>query len=76
MTEEKWVSPVMQQLVEKMRSRNLTIAGFRDRRGRLRYTLSNNEIVTRQTVKAMMDRGMLELAEEKEGIAYYRLAVK
>lgn len=65
----------MQKTVREMREQNLSLVGFRGRKGGLRYLLSNNEIVTKQTVQGMLDRGLLELIGEKEGRAFYRLKV-
>ena len=76
---EKWISYVMQRLLSDMRTKNLTILGFRDRRhGHLRYVLSNNEIVHPQTFKAMRERDLLEQIEPTEvaneqGEVHYRL---
>lgn len=63
-----------------MRERDLTMVGFRDRKGQLRFVLSNNEIVHRQTVLAMKKRGLLEQMESTEeanrkGEVHYRLKV-
>lgn len=63
MTDEDYLSPVIQNVIDQMRLKNLTVAGFRDRRGRLRYVLSNNEIIVRSTAKAMIERGILEMIE-------------
>lgn len=70
----------MQRIIEVMRERDLTLAGFRDRKGHLRYVLSNNEIVHAQTVQAMMRRGLLEQMEPTEEAnekkeVHYRLKV-
>jgi hypothetical protein len=63
---EDWVSPVVQRVIDTMRLKDLTMVAFRDRRGRLRYVLSNNEIVHRQTVNLMKKRGLLEQIETTE----------
>lgn len=70
------MTPTMQKTVWKMRSQNLSLVGFRGRKGSLRYLLSNNEIVTKQTVQGMIGRDLLELIGEKEGRAFYRLKVE
>lgn len=67
--------------MDTMRSKDLTISGFRDRKGHLRFALSNNELVHKQTVDAMLKRGLLELTEpleeaNKKGEVHYRLKVK
>lgn len=69
--EDRWVSFVMQRTIEDMRSKNLTIVGWRDNRGRLRYALSNNEIVHGQTVRALKEKGLLEQMESDEEAARY-----
>jgi hypothetical protein len=74
--EDTRISPVMAKVVWKMRSQNLSLVGFRGRKGSLRYLLSNNEIVTKQTVQGMIERGLLEMIGEKEGRAFYRLKVE
>lgn len=75
-----WVSPTMQRTIEKMRSRNLTITGFRGRNGIRRFVLSNNEIIHSQTIAAMVRRGLLETIaappDAKDGDVYYRLKVQ
>jgi hypothetical protein len=81
-TEDEWLSPAIRRTVEKMRSRNLTIVGFRDRRGHLRYLLSqNNEVLHYNLVAAMKKRDMLEQIESmeeanRENEVHYRLKVK
>lgn len=56
----------MQRTVEEMRSKNLVLIGFRDRKGHLRYILSDNQIVHSQTVEGMKRRGLLEQLESTE----------
>jgi hypothetical protein len=78
---DTWVSPAMQRILEIMHERDLTMVGFRDRKGHLRYVLSNNEIVHGQTVLAMKKRGLLEQIEPTEEAnekneVHYRLKVK
>lgn len=70
----------MQRVVELMRERDLTMVGFRNRKGQLRFVLSNNEIVHPQTVYALKKRGLLEQigsteeANQKKEV-HYRLKV-
>lgn len=73
MIEDVRTTPVMRETIRKMRERNLSLVGFRGRKGGLRYLLSNNEIVSKQTVQGMIERGLLEMIGEKEGRAFYRL---
>jgi hypothetical protein len=75
---ESWTSPSMKRAIEAMRSENLTISAFRDRRGRLRYVYSNNETLHPETFRSLMKRGFLEACEppeeaNKQGEAHYRL---
>lgn len=68
----------MQRAIDLMQSRNLTIAGFRDRKGHLRYVLSNNEVLHYNLVSAMKERGLLEQVESteeanKKNEVHYRL---
>lgn len=70
----------MQRTIEIMQSRNLTIVGFRDRKGHLRYILSNNEVLHYNLVNAMRERGLLEQLESTEEATaknevHYRLKV-
>lgn len=79
--DELWVSHAMQVVMDTMRSKNLTLMGFRDRKGHLRYLLSNNEIVAKQTVSAMKRRDLLEQMESTEEAnarneVHYRLKLK
>lgn len=81
MEDDLWVSPAMHRIVEIMRERDLTMVGFRDRKGHLRYVLSNNEIVHGQTVLALKKRGLLEQIESTDEAnakneVHYRLKVK
>lgn len=78
--DQQWLSPAMQWTIELMRSHNLTIIGFRDRRGRLRYLLSNNQVLHYNLVTAMKERGLLEQMESTEEAnrkneVHYRLRV-
>lgn len=78
--DQQWLSPAMQRTIDLMRSRNLTIVGFRDRRGRLRYLLSNNEVLHYNLVTAMKERELLEQIEtteeaNKKNEVHYRLRV-
>lgn len=71
----------MQRTVEIMQARNLTITGFRDRKGHLRYVLSNNEVLQYNLVDAMKKRGLLEQIESIEEASaknevHFRLQVK
>jgi hypothetical protein len=71
----------MRRTINDMRMKNLTITGFRSRRGHLRYALSNNELIHQQTVQAMLKRGLLEMTESLEevnrkGEVTYRLKVE
>ena len=77
--DEDWLSPVMKRTLDLMQSRDLVVTGFRDRKGHLRYILSNNEIVHPQTIRAMKERGLLEMIEptteqtKATGEVHYRL---
>lgn len=78
---DTWVTPAMNRVIEIMRSRNMMISAFRDRRGRLRFLLANNEIVHKQTVDAMIEKKLLEMVETPEEAVvatkiHYRLAGK
>jgi hypothetical protein len=78
---EEWLSHVMRRTLSDMRTKNLTITGFRDRKGHLRYVLSNNELVHPQTVQSLIKRGFLEMTESLEkvnaqGEVTYRLKVQ
>lgn len=71
----------MLRILEVMQDSDLTMTGFRDRKGHLRYVLSNNEIVHGQTVLALKKRGLLEQIEPTEEAnakneVHYRLKEK
>lgn len=77
--EDDWLSPAMKRAIDLMQSRDLILTGFRDRKGHLRYLLSNNEIIHPQVVRGLKDRNLLEMIEptieqvNQTGEVHYRL---